>query len=373
MAEKIKIGFVGVGSISGIYLENLTKKFRDVEIIGVCDLIRERAEKAVADYNLPKLYEDMYELFADPEVDIVLNITQPVNHYHVTKAALMAGKHVYSEKPLAIEIDLGRELVALAEEKGLMLGGAPDTCLGAGIQTARKLIDDGFIGDVVGGDAHMITRGPEGWHPDPEFLYEVGGGPMMDMGPYYMTALVTLLGRCSAISGFSRKTFTERLIKSEPKCGKIMKVEVDTFVAGTMLFDSGAIVQMHASFDSLFTGDEHPKLQIYGSHGNIRVSDPNGFGYNGVYLLREGDNEYRRIPLLFDYGGNDRGIGLADMAKALQSGRDFRCNYKQQMHVLELLRSFEIASREHRVVDIASDYTRSAPMLYPDIHGVLPD
>jgi len=308
MDRKIKIGFVGVGCISEIYLENLTKVFREVEVIGVCDLIRERAEKAVEKYNIPKLYEDMYELFADPEVDIVLNITQPYNHYHVTKAALMAGKHVYSEKPLAIEIDQGMELVALAEEKGLLLGGAPDTCLGGGIQTARKLIDDGFIGDVIGGDAHMICRGPESWHPDPEFFYEVGGGPMMDMGPYYMTALVNLLGRCSAIAGFSRKTFSERVITSEPKCGKMMPVEIDTFVTGSMLFDSGAIVQMHASFDTLFTGDEHPKIQIYGTRGNIRVSDPNGFGANGVYLLREGDNEYKRMPLLFGYCGNDRGI-----------------------------------------------------------------
>lgn len=369
--EKIKIGFVGVGCISGIYLENLTKMFKEVEIIGVCDLIRSRAEEAVEKYNIPKLYEDMYELFADPEVDIVLNITEPVNHYHVTKAAILAGKHVYSEKPLAIEVDLGIELVELAKEKGVFLGGAPDTCLGGGIQTARKLIDDGFIGDVIGADCHMICRGPESWHPDPEFFYEVGGGPILDMGPYYMTALVNLLGRCSAIAGFSRKTFTQRLITSEPKCGKLMPVEVDTFVTGSMLFDSGVIAMMHASFDCLCTGDEHSKIEIYGTRGNLRVPDPNGFGAQGVYLLREGDNEYKRIPLLFEYGYNDRGVGLCDMAKAIQTGRWHRCNYEQQLHVLELMRSFELASKEHRVVDIKSPYTRPAPMVYPTIKGIL--
>ena len=371
--RKVRIGFVGVGNISHIYLENLTKEFRDVEIIGVCDLIRERAEKAVEEYGIPKLYEDMYELFADPDVDIVLNITQAVNHYHVTKEAILAGKNVYSEKPLAIEIAQGEELVRLAKEKGVMLGGAPDTCLGGGIQTARKLIDDGVIGDVIGADAHMICRGPENWHPDPEFFYDVGGGPMLDMGPYYMTALVNLLGRCSAIAGFSRKTYTERLITSEPKCGTLMPVNVDTFVTGSMQFESGAIVQMHASFDTFCTGDEHSKIEIYGTQGNIRVPDPNGFGVQGLYLLRCGESEYKQIPLMFDYCVNNRGVGLADMAKALQTGRNFRCSYVQQLHVLELMRSFEIASNERRVVDIKSEYTRPSPMVYPDIHGVIKD
>lgn len=371
--RKVRIGFVGVGNISGIYLENLTKEFREVEIIGVCDLIRERAEKAVKEYNIPKLYGDMYELFADPEVDIVLNITQAVNHYAVTKAAILAGKNVYSEKPLATELDQARELVKLAREHGVMLGGAPDTCLGGGIQTCRKLIDMGVIGEVIGADAHMICRGPEAWHPDPEFFYERGGGPMLDMGPYYMTALVNLLGRCSAVTGFSKKTYTERLITSEPKCGTLMPVSVDTFVTGSMLFESGAIAQMHASFDTFCSGDEHAKIEIYGTEGNLRVPDPNGFGYAGIFLLRAGESEYRQIPSLFDYCGNDRGIGLADMAKALLTGRDFRCNYRQQLHVLELMKSFETASAERRVVTIESEYERSAPMLYPDIHGVLKD
>ena len=187
-----RIGFVGVGAISGIYLENITNRFKDIEIIGVCDLIRERAENAVKKYNIPKLYNDMYELFADPEVDVVLNITRPYEHYEVTKAALLAGKHVYSEKPLAVDMDEADELVALAKEKGLHLGGAPDTFMGAGIQTCRKLIDDGVIGDVVGANVAMICHGHESWHPDPEFYYKFGGGPMLDMGPYYVTALINL-------------------------------------------------------------------------------------------------------------------------------------------------------------------------------------
>ncbi len=164
-----RIGIVGVGCISGIYLENITNMFRDIEVIGVCDLIRARAEHAQKKYNIPKLYEDMHELFADPEVDIVLNITRPYEHYEVSRAALLAGKHVYSEKPLGASWEEGKALVELAKEQGLWIGGAPDTFLGAGIQTCRKLIDEGAIGDIVGATAFMTGHGPESWHPDPAF------------------------------------------------------------------------------------------------------------------------------------------------------------------------------------------------------------
>ena len=209
-----KIGIVGVGCISGIYLENITKVFSDVEVIGVCDLIRERAENAVKKYNIPKLYEDMHELFADPEVDIVLNLTRPYQHYEVTKAALMAGKHVYSEKPLGASWEEGVALVKLAEERSLMIGGAPDTFLGAGIQTCRKLIDEGAIGEVVGATAFMTGHGPESWHPDPAFFYQYGGGPMMDMGPYYLTAMINLMGGIKSISAVCKKGFATRTITS---------------------------------------------------------------------------------------------------------------------------------------------------------------
>lgn len=159
--KPIKIGIVGVGAISGIYLENITNTFKEIEILGVCDLIQERAEQAVERYHIPKLYKDMYELFQDPEVDIVLNLTRPYEHYNVTLEALNAGKHVYSEKPLAASVQEGKELLALSKEKGLLLGGAPDTFLGAGIQTCRKLIEDGYIGTPVGAAGFMICHGHE--------------------------------------------------------------------------------------------------------------------------------------------------------------------------------------------------------------------
>lgn len=176
--ETVKIGMVGVGDISGIYLKNITGLFKEIELVAVCDLVREKAERAKEQYGIPKIYDTMYELFADPEIDIVLNLTRPYEHFGVSSEALKAGKHVYSEKPLAATLEEGRELVRLAQEKNLLLGGAPDTFLGAGIQTCRKLIDSGFIGEPIGAAAFMICRGHESWHPDPAFYYQHGGGPM---------------------------------------------------------------------------------------------------------------------------------------------------------------------------------------------------
>lgn len=366
MSNTVKIGFVGVGDISSIYLENITNMFKEIEIIGVCDLIRERAENAVKKYNIPKLYNDMHELFADDEVDIVLNITQAYNHYEVTKAALLAGKNVYSEKPLATDLSQGKELVKLAEEKGLWLGGAPDTFLGGGIQTCRQLIDDGYIGDVIGGTVHMLCHGPESWHPDPEAFYQPGAGPMFDMGPYYMTTLINLLGRCSKIAGIAGKGYDERLITSEPKYGQKIPVNVDTFVSGSMKFESGAIVRALISFDVYYAGN-YANIEIYGTEGMLRVPDPNGF--NGpIQLFRGNECVNRDLPTMYHYTDNCRALGLADMAKSIQTGRRHRCNSMQQLHVLEMMESFITSSREERFVTLETPFER-APMM--DRNGVI--
>jgi len=357
--KKVKIGFVGVGAISGIYLENITNMFEEIEIIGVCDLIRERAEAAVEKYNIPKLYNDMYELFADPEVDIVLNITRPYEHYEVTMAALKAGKHVYSEKPLAATLAEGRELKEYADAHGLMLGGAPDTFMGAGIQTCRKLIDDGFIGQPVGAAAFMICRGHESWHPDPEFYYKHGGGPMMDMGPYYLTALVNLLGGVTTVSGMEKISFPQRLITSQPHCGEIVDVDVPTYVTGTLQFANGAIGTIFTTFDVHY--DKQARLEIYGSEGTLVVPDPNYFG-GEIKLLRPEQGEYRSMPLCFKYNENSRALGLADMAKALQTGRTFRANSDQTLHVLEIMESIHESAQKKRQIKLKSRYKREVPM-----------
>lgn len=366
--KKVKIGFVGVGCISGIYLKNLTELFKEVEIIGVCDLIRERAEKAVEEYNIPKLYEDMYELFKDPEVDIVLNITRPYEHYEVTKQALLHGKHVYTEKPLSPDLTEARELVALAKEKGLMLGGAPDTFMGSGIQTCRHLIDSGFIGTPIGGSAHFLTKGPEDWHPDPEFVYQYGGGPMFDMGPYYVTALINLLGPVDSVNGMTRITYPERPILSEKKFGTMMQVDVPTYVMGTMRFKSGALANIFTSFDVNY--EQAAKLEIYGSEGTLIVPDPNCF--DGEVILRRGrEQQSISMPRIFNYKENSRGLGLADMAKALQTRRNWRANCDQQLHVVEIMSAFYTSSDKNTNIQIESPFERQKPMETQGLVGIL--
>lgn len=364
----MKIGMVGVGDISGIYLKNITETFKEIKLVAVCDLIKERALNAQAKWGVPKVYDTMYELFADDEIDIVLNLTRPAEHFDVSKNALLAGKHVYSEKPLGASLEEGLELVKLAEEKGLMLGGAPDTFLGAGIQTCRKLIDEGFIGDVVGASGAMICRGHESWHHDPEFYYKYGGGPMMDMGPYYVTALINLLGRVKSVTGVTRISFPQRTITSQPLAGTVIDVTAPTYVTGIMHFESGAVANLTTTFD-VYKSNSHD-IEIYGSKGTLFVPDPNCFGGPVKYFDGQ-KKELIELPLEFDYDENSRALGLADMAKAIEEGRLPRTSYKQTLHVLEVMTAFTKSSEEGRTVEIASAYERQKPMAANAVHGII--
>lgn len=366
--DKVRIGILGLGAISGIYLENLSKLFREVEIIGVYDLIPEKTETAKREYGITRSYSSMSEMFQDPDIDIILNLTRPYEHYATTKAALLAGKHVYVEKPLAATFEEGKELAALAEEKHLMLGGAPDTFLGAGIQTCRKLIDEGFIGRPIGASARMICHGHESWHPSPAFYYQFGGGPMLDMGPYYLTALVNLLGGVQELTGVTTKSFETRTITSNPLYGQIVDVEVPTHVNGILRFASGAVGTITTTFDVYY--DNQASLEIYGTQGTLRVPDPNGFG-GPVQLLRPEDGAFKEIPLVFDYKENSRGLGVADMAKALKSGRCMRADYTQTLHVLEIMTAFEKSSQKGKMITLETTYDRAAAMKNDGIRGIL--
>lgn len=397
----VNVAMIGVGAISGIYLKNLTETFKEVRLVGVCDLIRERAEKGVAfvkeqiakgyDCIVPKIYDTMYDAFADPEVQVILNITRPYEHYEVTKQALLAGKHVFSEKPLAADMKEGNELVELARRTGLCMGGAPDTFMGAGIQTCRKLIDDGAIGDVIGAACFMICHGHETWHPDPEFYYKRGGGPMMDMGPYYITALVNLLGEVKGVTGVTKKSFKQRIITSAPHYGEKIDVDVDTYLTGTMQFTSGAIATIFTTFDVYYGPRNQSRFEVYGTKGTLFVPDPNTFG-GPIRLFRPEDQEdvrpsdpgylgmannpwagTKEIPLMFDYKVNSRALGLSDMCKAIETGRPFRANYQQQQHVLEIMTSFEESSREGRYIPMKTRYERPMPMKNNPMHGILDD
>ncbi|NLD88256.1 MAG: Gfo/Idh/MocA family oxidoreductase [Clostridiales bacterium] len=365
MTKKVKIGFVGVGNISSRYLNNITKTFREIEIIGVCDLVREKAEEAVEEYKISKLYNDMYELFSDPEVDIVLNITEAFNHYEVTKAALSAGKNVYSEKPLAHTFPLAKELYELAQSKGLYLGGAPDTFMGAGIQTARKLIDSGFIGEPFGASARMIQHGPEYWHPDSEPFYGFAGGPVLDMGPYYTTALINLLGRCKSVTTVATKPYKQRVKLAEPRYGSLIDVDVQTYCNSILEFDSGAVANTLMTFDVF-----HPNyatLEIYGTEGTLFVPDPNCF--SGKLTLMRESKKTVDIDMLFPYTEESRGLGLADMAKAIKTGRAHRADSRQQLHVVEML-TF-MASEEPGTYIMETPFERHLPMKQNAAPGIL--
>lgn len=366
--KKLGIAMIGVGDISGIYLHNLHTLFHDIELIGICDLIHAKAAAAQEKYPHVKIYSDMHEAFADPAVDIVLNLTRPYEHYNVSKTALKAGKHVYTEKPLAASFDEGRELATLAKEMGLTIGGAPDTFLGAGIQTCRKLIDDGFIGDVIGAAAFMICPGHESWHPDPAFYYQNGGGPMMDMGPYYVTALINLLGPAAGVTAKVKTSYPTRTITSKPKFGTVVPVETATYMSGIIDFENGALASLFTTFDVHYP--EQARFEVYGTHGTLIVPDPNTFG-GPIKLYRPEEQRYVEMPLLFDYRENSRGLGLADMARAITSGRPARSSAESLLHVLEIMSSYQLSSDQACRIPLETRFERQAPMQKAILQGIL--
>jgi predicted dehydrogenase len=352
----VKIGIVGCGNISGIYFK-AGQTFSILDIAACADMVPERAQVKAQEHGIPKAYS-VQEMLDDPEIQIVVNLTIPNAHYEVCKAALLAGKHAHVEKPLSITRKQGEELVAISKEKGLRLGCAPDTFLGGGLQTCRKLIDDGWIGEPVAATAFMLCHGHESWHPDPEFYYKAGGGPMFDMGPYYLTALVALMGPLKSVAGSTRITFPERTITSAPKYGTKIKVDVPTHVAGIMNFANGAVGTIVTSFD--VWAHQHSCIEIYGTEGSLLVPDPNGFG-GPVKIRRMGASEWTEIPLTHGFAENSRGIGVADIAHALQSGRAHRANGDLACHVLEAMHGFHDASDSGSLYVMKSACERPAP------------
>lgn len=361
-----RVGIVGCGVISGIYLKN-AQVFQLYDVVACADLLVERAQARAAEYNVPKACS-VEELLADPSVEIVLNLTIPKAHAEVSLAALEAGKSVYNEKPLAVTRQEAQKMLELARSKGLLVGGAPDTFLGAGLQTCRKLIDDGWIGEPVAATAFMMSHGHESWHPDPEFYYKAGGGPMFDMEPYYLTALTSLLGPVRRVTGSARISFPERTITSQPKYGQTITVDVPTHVAGVLDFASGAVGTIVTSFD--VWGGQLPRIEIYGSTGTLSVPDPNTFG-GPVLLRRAGEKEWSTIPLTHGYAENSRGIGVADMAYALRTGRRHRANEALTFHVLDIMHAIHEAAAEGRHVELGSTMERPAPLPMGLLHGHL--
>jgi predicted dehydrogenase len=350
-----KVGIVGCGNISETYLRN-SRRLADIEVVAVSDIDKQRAQARADEYQIPKALS-VAELLAEPEIDIVINLTIPKAHAEVGLAALEAGKSAYSEKPLAIQREDAGKILELARSKRLRVGCAPDTFLGAGLQTCRQLMDAGAIGTPIGATAFMTCRGHESWHPDPGFYYQLGGGPLFDMGPYYLTALVALLGPAQRVTGSARISFPERTITSQPKFGAKIQVEVPTHITAVIDFAGGAVCSMIMSFD---VWDANlPRIEIYGSEGSLSVPDPNGFG-GPVRLWRHDAREWREMPLNSELVENWRGLGVADMALAQRDERPHRASGDLAYHVLDIMHAIHEASHAGKHIELTSNCERPA-------------
>lgn len=370
-----KIGLVGCGRISDIYLTNIAA-FQGVEVVACASLDLEESSAKAAQFQIPKacLVED---ILADSEIDCILNLTIPAAHADITLRALEAGKHVYSEKPFVTNRDDGLKILSLARQKQLMVGNAPDTFLGGRWQTCRKLIDDGIIGKPTGVAAFVGTHGVERHHPNPDFYYQVGGGPLLDLGPYYLTAMVFLLGPIATVSGMARKTFSERMIENGSRFGEMMTVDVDTHSQSMLAFESGVIGSMTMSFD--IWDSEMPRFEIYGETGTISIIDPdpvhgaNIFDGEVLYRTKEmsrwshqprptdrGDWRVADNPFGFNY--NARGVGLLDMAHAIAEGREARASAELSFHVFDVMDAILTSCETGQQVRIDSWCQRPDPL-----------
>jgi predicted dehydrogenase len=356
-ATPTKVGIIGCGNISGIYLEN-GKVFEAIDIVAVADIDMERAAAKAAQYGIARACS-VEDLLSDPEIEIVINLTIPAAHAEVARAVIESGKSVYTEKPLSVTREDGKQLLELGKARGVRVGCAPDTFLGGGIQTCRKLIDDGWIGRPVAAVAFMPSHGPESWHPNPSFFYEVGGGPMFDMGPYYLTTLVNLLGPVKRVTGSAQASFAERTVTNQYNYGDKIPVHIPTHIAGVLDFAGGAVGTIITSFD--IWAANLPRIEIYGSEGSLSVPDPNTFG-GPVQIRRAGASEWSEVPLTHGFTKNSRGLGVADMATAIKSGRKHRVSGELAYHVLDLMHAFHDASREGRHIMVESTCERPAAL-----------
>jgi len=352
--EKVGIGVIGCGTISGAYL-TAARSFPILEIRALADQNPAAAEARAAEFG--HRATSVEELLADPAVEIVLNLTIPQAHVEVGIRALEAGKNMHTEKPIGITFAEARPMMELAERRGLRVGCAPDTFLGGAHQTCRKLVDEGAIGRPVAGTAFFMCPGHERWHPNPAFYYARGGGPMLDMGPYYITDLVNLLGPVRAVTGAVATPRTERPILSEPLKGQTIHVEVPTHVAGTLEFVAGPVVSIAMSFD--VPKHRHLPIELYGTEGALIVPDPNRFG--GQIEMAKTGGDWQPVETQHAYAdGNYRILGVADMAHAIRGNRPHRASGALALHVLEVMEAFGVAADSGRRVDISTRPERPA-------------
>ena len=361
--EPVRIGLIGCGTISPAYLR-AAATFDVLQFAGCADIDPAVAKRTQENFDVPAMSVD--DLLARDDVEVILNLTIPTAHAEVNLAAIEAGKHAYCEKPFGLDVAQGQRVLDAADAAGLRVGCAPDTFLGGGHQTVRGLIDDGAVGNPVAGTAFMMGSGHESWHPNPAFYYQRGGGPLFDMGPYYLTALVHALGPVRRVAAITSRGRDTRTIGSEPRRGESILVEVDTHTAGTLEFVSGAVVTVVMSFDVRRHSNRF--IEIHGVDASLSAPDPNGFG--GAVRVSAG-REWEERPLTHGYTDNMRSIGLADMCVGIRTGREHRCDGRLAQHVLEIMAAFGRSSDEGRHVELESRPARPAPLPTGLGHGEL--
>ena len=362
MTDTKGIGILGCGNISAAYMR-LGPVFEGIEVRACADIVPAAAQARASEFGLRA--DSVDDMLAADDIDIVVNLTIPAAHFESSKAVLEAGKNVYSEKPFVLSLDEAEALSAIAGPRGLRIGSAPDTFMGGAHQQARKLIDDGAVGRITGGTAHVMSHGMEHWHPNPDFFFQPGAGPILDVGPYYVTNLVQLIGPVKRVMAMASTPSPTRTILSQPRKGEKIPVDTPTTIHALLEFANGAIVTMGGSWDVWSHG--HHNMELYGEDGTLFVPDPNFFGGDLRMTAGEAATDLPAYshPLAVANDGdnaNYRGIGLADMARAIAEGRDHRCDHRLATHAVEVMTAILAAGESGDAITLKSTCPRPSPL-----------
>ncbi|MBB6485203.1 Gfo/Idh/MocA family protein [Rhizobium lusitanum] len=376
MTKELGVGIIGCGNISTTYF-SLSPLFKGLKVLACADINMDAARARAEEYKVKAQTID--ELLANDELDVIVNLTIPDAHFPVSKRILEAGKHVYSEKPLVLTLEQGEELRRIAKEKGLAVGCAPDTFLGGAHQLARKFIDDGGIGRITSGSCHVMSPGMEMWHPNPDFFFLPGGGPILDLGPYYVANLINLIGPVKRVGAMTSMASPTRTITSQPRNGEIIPVKTPTTIQALLEFVSGARITLTASWD--VWSHRHANMELYGTEGSLYVPDPNFFG--GIVEASGRDKDIKPLEnWAHPFGivnqespngsrANYRTAGLADMAASLIDGRDARCSLDRTLHGVDVMTSILKSGEEGRFIDLTTTCTQPAALGIEEAQALL--
>ena len=346
----LNIGILGCGVISSHYLKGSTKIFdKNIRVVACADMLLERAQARAEEYGVPKALTTE-QLLADPEVDLIVNLTVPQVHFELSKKILEAGKHLYTEKPFALNREEAAILVETAKKHGVRIGCAPDTFMNGPLQTGKKIIEDGIIGDIVGVNCCCPMRGNEFHRPDADFFYKKGAGPIWDMAPYYLNMLISLFGSIKTVTSVGRITWPQRVYEYESRKGDTIDVEVPTHTVGLFEMENGAIVSFTDSFDMYKSSI--PKIEIYGQYGTLILADPNM--YKGDVKLSIKKGPFEDVPHLEGYEGFMRSAGIADMAVSIEKGVPHLASAEMALHVTDVMCTWEEAMESRRTMEVKS-------------------